>query len=756
MVSSNTAQAWLPAGFVVVRTSQADEHGIAGVATCVRGTENWMWLASSTSFLRRVQVPTETAPPLLELDEQFLSNLFETESFSHSDLSVSLDVGELHSISAATSGTAGSEAQGGCDCILEVFGVRGYAMVGTHDGIVRESLLWENATDAVAFVDIIRRGRLRSAIVSPGFSSPAIVTVSAAGLIRASAGLNYLSTRSHTSTGTGVREVASMSQIPVWHMTDPGKNFMVVLGCFRAGVVLFPNKEGKLCASRFVLKGGKTRLTRYSVVILQEDNCCVVFEELSSGHRTNVAYDSEAGNITINLDFDMRLPVGNGGVPTGDQSSTLRSLLQGIETLGQREKLHDSDCRSLEDLISSYNSALLFVTEWKEKKTMRTAKDIGKDSCRIAVNLVNVGGPPRLQLPDPLFGRTIFMTVSFRNNTGVTLGDGWMLRMHVKKESDSTPRDKSSVPSMNRRGDGSNETVNVHIASFMTCPLKKVEPGGTKAVSFPIVIHSHAPFCISVALAFHHPVEFALSDKHIDIEVALQNDVVFDIFNLAKRTGCKDIKDSSHELLASSQLMSLFNRELVEKQLGFPTVSRFEVPFPSNDVKQILNFVSPSDSFETPLGAQFTVSVADIALLDDAKTGQLPASSIALRGVPHVLPFIRAAVLRRLLNSAAQKLITTSKIVVRDRPNIRNWQKSLVDTADECLPSVRTAETRLVEGLRLFREIGVNGCIEHCFEGQERDAMLAALQTTRTAYGIWRRENEHFWTPKGALYVGKK
>lgn len=755
MVSSNTAQAWLPAGFFVVRTSQADEDGIAGAQTCVRGAENWMWLASSTAFLRRVKFPTEAAPQPLELDEQFLSNLFESEAFSHSDLAVSLDVGGLHSINASTSGSAGDDTQGGCDCVLEVFGVRGYAMVGTHDGIVRESFLWKNAIDAVAFVHMIRQGCLRTAIVPLGFSSPAMVTVSATGLIRASAGSNYFSTRSHSTTGTGIREVANMSQFPVWHMTDPGKNFMIVLGCFRAGVVLFPDKDGTLCASRFVLNGSKERLTRYSVLVVQEENRRLVLEEICSGHRTNVAYDSTTGSLTIDLDWDKRLPVGNGGVQSEDQSSTLRSLLQGIETLGEREKLHDSDCRSLEDLICSYNSALLFVTEWKEKKTLETVKDLGKDSCRIATHLINVGGSPRLQLPNPLVGREIFMTVSFRNNTGVTLGDGWMLRLLVKKESDLTAPGKSSVPSMNR-SDNSNETANMHTTRFMTCPLEKVEPGDSKSVSFPVVIYSHAPLCISVALAFHHPVPFALSDEHIDIEVSLQDDVVFDILHLAKRRSCKDIKDSSHELLASSQLMALFNRDLVEKQRGYATVSRFEVPFPSSDIKQILNFAEHEGSFETPLGAQFTVSVADIALRDDTRTGQIPASSIALRGVPHVLPFIRAALLRRLLNSVAQKLTNAKKIVVRDRPNIRNWQKSLVDTADDCLPSMRTAETRLVEALRLFHEIDENGCIEHCFEGQEREAMLAALQATRAAYGRWRRENEHFWTPKGAVYVEKK
>lgn len=755
IINQHIAQAWLPSGFVVVRTSHSDEHVIAGAATCVMRTKNWVWLASSTAFLRRVRLPTEAVLPL-DLEENFLSSLFEADSFPHSDLAISLDVGDLYSISSATIASSNEDSRGRCVCVLEVFGVKGYVMVGAHDGTIRESssFNWQNVTDGVAFVHTIRQGPLRNAIVQPGFSSPAIIVFSATGSIRVTAGSSYFNIHSHMANGSGFKEVANMSQTPVWQASDSGNNFVIVLGQFRAGVVLFPNRDGAMCASRFILKGGVERLTQYSITIVEEESGRLVVEEVATGHRTGIVIDRENSNVDIDLDWGRKQLPGNGQVHDEDQSSTLRSLLQGIETLGEREKLHDTDCRSIEDLISSYNAAFLFVSEWKENKTTVNSMDVDQDSCKISVDFVNVGGSPRLQLPNPLVGKEIFLTVSFRNNTGIGLSDGWMLRMRLRREAESELHQQSQGASV-KISDDLSEKADLRTTRVMTCPVKKVEPGATSSVSFPVVIDSHRPLYISVALAFHHPAAFALSEEHVDIEVGLLDDIVIDILHLAARTTNRDIKDSSHELLASSQVMALFNHELVEKQRGYPTVSRFEVPFCSQDVREVVGMKEPSASFETPLGAQFTVSVADVALRDESKTGQVPACSVALRGVPHVLPFLRAAVLRRLLDAVSQDSLSLRRIVVRDSTKIRHWQKSLVNNADECLPSMRTAETKLVEALRVYRETDEES-VELCFDGQERDAMLSALQSAKSTYGMWRRENEHLWTPKGATYVVKK
>lgn len=760
VINERIVHTWVPNGFFVLHLSKLDEHAIVGAATCARGGVNWIWLASSHGYLRRVRLERETASTI-HLEEHFLSGRFESvkkHAAVQSDHACSLDIGDLYSISTANAKSCSSgPPQERCNCVIEVFATRGYTRVGAHDGLVSKpcSLTWQGSTDGVALVQVVREGPLRNAIVQPGFSSPALIVTAATGSVRVVPGSSYFYVHNHMTEGSGLREVANMNQTPVWQTPSRGNDFFVVLGCFRAGIVLFPGKHGTLSVSRFVLKGGSNKLTPYSVVIVEATVNSLTIEEISTGRRTSFAFDRENSTMRIDLDSKRRLTTISNYVTDEDQSSTFRNLLRGIETLGEREKLYESECKSIEELISSYNVALIFVSEWKERNSVSKGCFGGKASCKIAVDLSSATASPRLQLPNPLLGREVFATVSFRNETSVTLGDGWMLRVGVFTDRDFKQYNEMNVShainSNKRTIDG-----NTQVRRVMSYPLKKVAPGAVQSVSFPVIIDSHAPFNVSVALAFHHPVAFALSEDHVDIEVPLLENFTLDILRLSRPSRNTDIKDTSHELLSSPQVMGLLNPSIVEKQRGYPTISRFEVPFSPRDVREALSFTEPSASFETPLGAHFTVTVADVSLRDGRKTVQLSASSVALRGVPHVLSYVRAAILRLLLQAVSHNSIRLRRIAVRDRENIKNWLQLVVQTSDECLPTLRNAETKLVEALRYFRgnKDGENDGLYH--DNQKRDATLSAFQSAKDLYIMWRRENERLWTPKGAASVSDK
>lgn len=754
VVSPHTVQAWLPSGFFVLRSAETDAVPIAAAVTCASGTDSSIWLASSTAFLRHIKLFDDTKLQPIELGKLFLMNTFQEEHFPNSDMAVSLDVGSLSSISSFTAAGAIQNSKGSCDCCFEVFGEKGYARVGTHDGSVRESFLWEEASSSLAIAVSLHNGRLRDAVVPRGFSSSALLTVSFAGQVRVASGSSYSGVRKRANWIDGLNDVLNMYQTPVFHIVDPGSNFMIIVGCSRTGVVLFTDKNKKLASSRFVLKGWRRKLNRYSLLVSEEEDCRIVLEELNCGHRTGFIYDSDKGRVTVDLDFDNKLSGLKNEKPEENHSVALRSLLQGIEDLGERERCHQVHSNSTEALISSYNSAFMFLTEWEEKTS--EGADLLKDSCSISVDTARRDGASSLSLPDPLLGVQVYVSVSFKNCTGISIGSGWMLQLKVWRASCDDAREESSSNRVDLESKEIGKKTG-RVVRIMTCPVIGIAPDAMKTVSFPVVIDSHAPLTLSVALSFHHPTATPVSDSPVDIEIKLLEGAVIDILDLSKVTTKKDLQDSSHEVLAASQLMRLFDDKLAEKQRGYPLMSRLEVPLTPEAARGILGLASSVNTFESALGADYTISIAPVVLQGTGhRKEKLSTCLVTLWGVPHVLPFVRAAILRRILRGTAKNSTLLTSIVIKNRTNIERWRRSLHEAADECLPSFRRAESRLVEALRMFEEIE-RGSIEHCFDGNDRNAMLAALQTAKGSYGMWRRQLEHtLWTPKGAADAPKQ
>lgn len=744
VVSPHIAHAWVPTGFFVLHSAETEDQIIAAAVTCATGTSSRVWLASPTAFLRQLNLRKQKQLKPIQLDNCFLSSLFEEDHSSLSDTALSLDVGTLHSASGFAVSSSTQISDSSCSCCFEVFGEKGYACVGFHDGRVQQSFSWREAESSLALVISLGNGSLWDAIVPRGFSSSALLTVSCAGLIRAASGSSYGDVLKRASWVDGKNDILSICQKPVFYITDPGRNIVVILGCYRAGVVLFNDKNERLASSRFLLKGSRRRLNRYSLLISEEEDCKIVIEEVGSGHRTGFTYEKDECKMAVDLDFDNRFTVAENNNLEENHSMALRSLLQGIEELGERERCHQVDSKMTETLISSYNSAFMFLTEWKERN--QTGAESLKDSCSVTVDKTISGCPNSLYMPDPLLGVQVSISVSFKNTTGTSLGSGWMLRLSVWRNAMGGGAEDSNVE---RRGPESKRNSG-SVMRVMTCPVGHVSPNEQKVLSFPFVLDSHAPLALSVVLAFRHTSSTVTSDSPVDIEVKLLEDGVVDILNFSNVSKKSDIQDYSHEVLAGSQLMRLFDKQAAEKQRGYPQMSRFEIPLTPDDVRGILCLESSVNAFESPLGSDYTICVAPVALQNAGDEKQrLSSCSLTLRGVSHVLPFVRAAIIRRILVRASKNDTPFKSIVIKSRKNVEAWRRSLQEAADQSLPSLRRAETRIVEALRIFAELEA-GSMEHCLEGNH--ALTSALQAAKGSYGMWRRQMEHrLWTPKGAV-----
>lgn len=744
VISHQLIHVWVPAGFFVIRLHDSTERVVAAT-TCAVRTQNWVWLASVSGFMRRLHL-TESASEscCIDLDPNFFSPVSGIHAAVQSNSSVSLDVGDVLFITTFGERKSHGGSSDRCCCSVEVFGRLGHVRLDAGTGAYMGSDRWRTESDAVALACSVDSGPLRQAIVPHGFASPALVTINLGGLVRASYAHCYSNVCKRSKWIEGGCDVLDLFQQPVFQTSDPGHHLLVIVGCFRAGIVLYADKEGKLASQRFVLRGGVEPLAQGSLLLSTEQDSLIVIEEVTTGHRAGFRWDKNSHSVVIDLDWDKRL-LQQRSYHNDDYSHTLRSLLRGIEELGETERGHEADCRSAEGCLASYNSALLFVSAYKAKEQDKVVRPIAMNSCKVQVRATSSENYIHLHRPDLLLGRDAFIIVSFQNQLGVSLDDGWRLQLLLRKNIGTVQFPvEGPFPTQGNNDAGIRSTETRRI---MTCPLQRVLPGEEKLVSFPVTFDSHAPLSVSIHLCFHHPISLALRDSPVDISVTLCENLTLDILDMSKPASVVEIRDSSHDMLGSSQLMAILSTSTVDNQRAYAIVSRFDLPVSVDVALRTLELKEHFGSFETLLGAQFTVNVEAVVHQNAEGAGHSQASTITIRGVSHVIPFVRAAILRRILAAAGREAGILTKVVVRERANIDRWKQSLRDSVEDSSPSFRRAEEQLVEALRVFDEIGKAGRIEFCFDGQERDAIAASLQNIRASYGMWRRQNEHMWMP---------
>lgn len=654
------------------------------------------------------------------------------------DQETHVSVGKVLGMSVA----AGRNDGDSCGCVLEVYGSEGYACFGVHDHVLKDKSFWGRCTEAVAMACTLPDGNLRDAIAPAGFISPAYITVSVAGVVRVSSAMSFHTLVSSQKWRDGGTDLVDICQMPVALITDPSASFCVIMGCFRAGVVVFVDADGKVATKRFLLKG-KRRLSMFSVFVVHEEPFVVRFQERESGCVTEVRYEKDGGVVHVDLDCE-NMSVGISEGLQENHEVAFRSLLRGIEKLGELECVHELKSRRTEELLASYNAALLFVLEWKRGAEEQSARRLLKNSCVVRIESTPVPDSPRFDVPIPVVGKECFLTIFFTNNVGTAMGEGWMLRARVSKwrpEAD-VKYETEKWKALKARQESDRESV----VRELNAPLGLVSPGQCKSISFPLVLESHSPISVSIALRFQHPCAKMAAKQTIDIELCLQKERAFDILDFSGQSMGRD-QDSSHENIAPSQLMLMFDRETVDKRRGHALITRFELPFHAETVRKVLRMTEHTSSLRSVLGAAYVVTVADVLRLEKSASARPDACTVTIRGHQHVTPFVRAAIIRRLLQSD----VKPSSIIIQGSGNIEKWQRSVTDTSDECLPQFRRAEENLVEALRLFSEMEETRSIDLYYDRGESKVLLDAMQEAFSSYAEWRRQTEHIWTPFGAV-----
>lgn len=399
----------------------------------------------------------------------------------------------------------------------------------------------------------------------------------------------------------------------------------------------------------------------------------------------------------------------------------------------------------------------MFVREYHRPSdsSHQSARDLLRATCTVSLDTVAVAKSPRLHLPSAIAGVECFVTFSFRNTTGVSLANGWLVRLTLSPSSCNnrqhclTKTCDGNTLAMNAMGRCTNEKC-IAIEE-MECPLDVVQPGEKKAMSFPIVITSHSPIYVSIALRFQHSSETLVQNSNhdlLDVQVSLCENLSLDILCMSAVTEKPGEHDSSHEQLPSSSMVRLLNaNEERCEMIVQPLAQRFAVPVVPSLVRSILGLNDGMTHFKSLLGAVYSVSVGEM-FESTKKSNQVYGCIVTIRGAPHVLPFVRAGILRKLLNDDNNN-VQWPELVVSGRDKLERWRRSNIDCADECHGVVAEAERLVCEASKTLKEVEdnvseVERCVSLC-SGEMKRALLGGQE----AYAKWRRANEQVWSALG-------
>jgi hypothetical protein len=165
--------------------------------------------------------------------------------------------------------------------------------------------------------------------------------------------------------------------------------------------------------------------------------------------------------------------------------------------------------------------------------------------------------------------------------------------------------------------------------------------------------------------------------------------------------------------------------------------------------------ISPSDANKpirriSALGALFQCELAR-----GSRVGQ--NSTITIRGASHVLPFVRGAVLRRVVRGVENGSAKT----VLGFPGSREAadgqaipcvlktaadERRLIDAVGVSERLLRNAEENLVEVEGVLRDLIRRGLLDTCVSGQDREVTRDALKSLSIAYDGWRISSADFST----------
>lgn len=751
----------LQQNFYVIENPAHHRNNIVAACTCVSQTDNSLLLVSSRGYFRHYALtsPRSCLPPSV-----FTASSAKYPNVPNRAVKLKTAFGNVISVSTLKPQCKPTSINSECDCQLAICAANAYLEFSFHSMRVTSSFSWPHPRDSISHIISLPSGPLRQACAPHSSHTSAVIATSSNGTVYATYGFRLLSVVRYLALQKPSSDVINLFQSPVICRADSAGCFVLIIGSYGSGVVLYPNIHGRLVPKRFLLLTPPSRLTSASLVIRHCRNFHLTIEHLPTTHTVTVDYDCQTSKLTV---------VQNKPNPFCSAASqqlsscetTLRSLLRGIEDVSKQHAHADVESLSLQRLVSSYNSALLFVLEWNQRDDANQVSRKLARNCSVSIQTVAAPDSPLFNAPIPLAGRRCFLTVKFCNCTGIAMSHGWTLHVRLSPiPLKANHRRKAGVgvdTFVGSKSPSSHEDATI-IAKEMHAPLGEVVPDEHVTISFPLTVDSHAPFYVSVALQFRHPLAMqnVLRDA-FNVSVDVLNDVIIDIFDLAYTCDTPRDQDASHRHLRNWSLSHYFDDSGKDDRLTPPSLSRFDLPFPLSELRQVLGFSSQrADAcFRSIIGAQYSVMLTESSPPGENHAAGNSTTAVAIHAVPHVAPFVRCAILRRVMSSLSAKdddgnltvpKLTLPKVVVQGGGNIERWQRGIMDATDETLTFLRKAETALVDVMNAYEDAEC----EHtgtfsCRQGREREALYRCVSAASTVYKEWRRKTETVWSLPG-------
>lgn len=292
--------------------------------------------------------------------------------------------------------------------------------------------------------------------------------------------------------------------------------------------------------------------------------------------------------------------------------------------------------------------------------------------------------PPTIHTPNPASGRVVYLNIALSKSPG-------SVECSIRKSPLPNPSTLS-------------EPIRRERVQVVTAPIHQT-------VSLPFVLDSHRPLDISLELLLH--------GSGIPL-----TKFRYDILDFSAPTQ-ETTADTSRDVLVPVHAM--MRRKRLDEPVG-TTATRLQLPIPLEKLSALVT----QGRYETLLGGVFTLTLS---------AGLTVEQSVATAwGARHIIPFVRAAVLRRVLDWGGCEAPGMGSA-----PAVRKMQKLLLERCDEWLPSFRRAEDALVKARDVFERIE-GGAVEECYGRGERVVLDDATRTGRACYGMLRRGLEGMWS----------
>ncbi len=492
--------------------------------------------------------------------------------------------------------------------------------------------------------------------------------------------------------------VAQLGQAPAGMQVSSNGSFAIIVGQLHAVIVIFPMLDGRLVMRKHMVPGVASTLTKYHLQLdlLEEDKLQARDDRANRALLVEKKSDTVEFSV-IQLGDDEQHEMKS----IDDIGKRIGELLNGIERAGALEEALEERGRRAEARLAAFNSALLFA--------LRTRGDNMPLDCTLSGSLTPAVVSPTMNVLPVWTGVNAFVNATLRNRTTVVIGVGWNLRLSVERA--PLPDTNNSKHLISER----------RIESKQVCmPIPMLAAEGETTISFPIALESHAPLVISLELFFVLPNELnkerssvAGINKEHDLNFIVARDVVLDVFTFSVPA-----KSATTGPTHQRMRTTLFRQTLLENESSsesLPLSCRLHLPVAENVLQKL------AGRRRTLLGADFSIDVTN--------------TDITLRTIPAVLPFLRAAVLRRCIGNVEE--VEAGGIEAGER-----WERRVVDAADDVATEIHEADRAVAECDGL-----VDAGPETCAVDEDVGAVRRAVAKLDKATTKWRESVGGVWQP---------